>query len=230
MDNNFTLLLHLFITLFCNLYHASKKPQLYKSKTGLVRMKKFLMLAWCQEHHELKYVLKFYVSLSKHSVWIFEYSHKIFDVRLFVFLCLGVYFKQFGLGVYSTLRFLKLPTGRWYLNQSWSNLETGLNQSFFVQWWRCQNLRDVIYDLSLFLFRDDVDIQGRIGASFECGVPKFEDLASVPVARVASGMQSKPGVLLFALLKTLKKFECWKIEKSATIYFWISEVNFQISV
>ena len=80
-------------------------------------------------------------------------------------------------------------------------------------------MHDVIYDLSLFLFRDDVDIQGRIGASFECGVPKFEDLASVPVARVASGMQSKPGVLLFALLKTLKLFECWKIEKLVTIYF-----------
>ena len=36
------------------------------------------------------------------------------------------------------------------------------------------------------------DTQNRMSA-FQCGVPKFEDVASVPVARVASGMQSKPG-------------------------------------
>lgn len=37
-------------------------------------------------------------------------------------------------------------------------------------------------------------LQGRISVTTqECGIPNVEDIASVPVARVASGMQSKPG-------------------------------------
>ena len=56
----------------------------YKSKTGLVRLTKFLMLAWCQEHHKLKTVFRFSVSLPDHSVWIFKVSLKNLNVRSFV--------------------------------------------------------------------------------------------------------------------------------------------------
>ena len=43
-----------------------------------------LMLAWCQELHELKSVLRFTVSLPDHSVWIFKVSLKNLNVRSFV--------------------------------------------------------------------------------------------------------------------------------------------------
>ena len=41
----------------------------------------------------------------------------------------------------------------------------------------------------------DVSIVGRTSFDIDvrCGIPKVEDVASVPVARVASGMNSKPG-------------------------------------
>ena len=61
----------------------------YKSNTVLVRLTIFLVLAWCQEHHKLKSVLRITVGLSEQPELIFQVFRQNFDVvRSFVFLVL----------------------------------------------------------------------------------------------------------------------------------------------
>ena len=69
---------------------ASFFLKLIKSKTGLVRLTNFQMLAWCRGHHELKSVLRITVSVPEQSELLFYIFRQKFDV-----VCLFVFFLCF---------------------------------------------------------------------------------------------------------------------------------------
>ena len=69
---------------------ASFCLKLIKSKTGLVRLTNFQMLAWCRGHHELKSVLRITVSVPEQSELLFYIFRQKFDV-----VCLFVFFLCF---------------------------------------------------------------------------------------------------------------------------------------
>ena len=59
----------------------------FKSKTGLVQLTIFLVLAWCQRHQVFNALLRSDVGLVFTTLWIFKVSCKNFDAHsLFVYL------------------------------------------------------------------------------------------------------------------------------------------------